>query len=218
MPKKKRFRIHAIKSFDNVSEHAEEWQGKWHSHVFHNDHPITLEVGCGKGEYTIAMASHYPQRNFIGIDLKGARLWVGAKKAQEMNLNNVFFIRGHVKNLAQMFLPNTIEEMWIPFPDPFPQKPRKRMIAPRALRVYQHILKPRANIFLKTDDNYLYHFAQESIKKVGGSIFHATEDLYSDTVDNEFAQHATTFEKNHIELGKKIKYIHFTLPEFDKDL
>lgn len=215
MPKKKQKRIRAVQRFENVTHDPAPYRGRWRSHVFKNESPITLELGCGKGEYTTAFAQTFPDRNFIGLDLKAARIWVGAKTAQDTGLDNAFFIVGNALDLPRMFAKGEIEEIWIPFPDPFYKKPRKRLMSPRYLHAYRDILTPDSFLHFKTDDPRLYHYATASIPRAEGWIHHAADDLYRSHIEDERVKLATTYESRHRALGKPIKYIRFSLPAHD---
>lgn len=215
MPKKKRKRIKAVRFFNNVTHDPQQYCGRWHQEVFKNNAPITLEIGCGKGEYTATYARFFPERNFIGLDLKAARIWVGARHSEQSGLSNAFFIVGHALDLNRMFAKGEVQEIWIPFPDPFYKKPRKRLLSPRYLHIYRDILQKDALVHFKTDDPRLYLFATSSIPRAEGWIHQATDDLYASGVMNERAKLATTYETRHRALGKTVKYICFSLPERD---
>jgi tRNA (guanine-N7-)-methyltransferase len=211
MAKRKRIRIDAVKSFPNVTHTGQAFKGRWHA-VFDNDHPITLELGCGKGDYTLALAEKHPERNFIGVDLKGARLWVAATKALDLDLKNVFYIRANALDLAEIFAANSIAQIWMPFPDPYPRKPRKRMVADRYLDVYKKICRPDARLHLKTDDDELCNFALENLKEYGCTIHQNIRDVHSSTDIDDDVKIKTYYEGRHIDAGLLIKYVQFTLP------
>ncbi|HNL83316.1 MAG TPA: tRNA (guanosine(46)-N7)-methyltransferase TrmB, partial [Chitinophagaceae bacterium] len=164
MGQKKLIRFNAIKTFNNVLEHPENMQGQWHK-FFKNNHTITLELACGKGEYTVGLARMYVNRNFIGIDIKGNRIWRGAKTAMDEGLNNVAFLRTEIDQITQYFSENEINEIWITFPDPQLRlsKAKKRLTHPKFLRLYQQILQPNGIIHLKTDSPNLYQFTKTVI-------------------------------------------------------
>lgn len=215
MPKKKTKRIHAVRHFENVTHHPEQYRGHWHSKIFRNKAPITLELGCGKGEYTTTYARSFPEQNFIGLDLKPARIWVGAKTAQETHLNNAFFIVGHALDLRRMFARGEIREIWIPFPDPFQKKPRKRLVSPQYLHIYRDILTSDSLLHFKTDDPRLYLYATAAIPRAEGWIHQATDDLDQSCINDDRAKLSTSYENRHRALGKRIKYICFSLPDRD---
>jgi len=209
--KKKKHRIQTLKTFPNVSEEPDTLKGKWHSEVFKNDQPITLELGCGKGDFIVELARMYPQRNFVGVDLKGARLFIGAQKGLTQELDNLFFIRFNILNLDEVFQPNDVSEAWITFPDPYPKKPRKRMTHQRFIEMYRRICVPNADFHLKTDDDELFAFSEVSVLENGCTIRQQSADLYSETEWDDKLYIQTTFEKRHLAEGKTIKYLHFQL-------
>lgn len=188
-------------------------KNNWNRDYFHNDHPITLELGCGKGEYTVNLAVMYPQRNFIGMDIKGARLWKGCKMVQEMKLENVGFIRSRIDYIEYFFGPGEVDEIWITFPDPQPQsnRKRKRLTSPLFLNRYRKFLKPGGIIHLKTDNSGLYQFTLDIIKEENHHLVFSTEDIYSLDELHEATAIQTFYEsifrKDHI----PIKYIEFKL-------
>lgn len=211
MAKRKRQRIEAIKHFDNVTEHPDRLKGKWASDVFHNNAPITMELGCGRGDFTLERARTQPERNFIGVDLKGPRLWAGATHAVAEGLHNVFFIRANILDLNHAFEPGDISEVWITFPDPYPKKPRKRMTAARYLDVYRQICTADAEFHLKTDDDGFYEFSLESLRQHHCRILQTIPDVYAQDRVNGWVKFQTPYEKQHLAEGKRIKYIHFSL-------
>ena len=214
MAQKKLKRFSEIKSFPNVLEYPENTKGKWNA-FFENNHPIVLELACGKGEYAIGLAGIYPQKNFIGVDIKGNRLWVGAKFALQNNLKNVAFLRTQIDKISEYFSKEEIEEIWITFPDPQLRfsKARKRLTHPAFLRLYQQIIKPGGKIHLKTDSPDLYYFTKTVI-----DFYHL--NLVAD-VDNVYEQENITtelgiqthYEKLDIAKSNCIFYLCFTLPE-----
>lgn len=188
-------------------------KGHWHDGYFRNTRPIVAELACGKGEYTVNLAKTFPGKNFIGIDIKGNRIWTGARQALDENLPNVAFVRTRVEQLTVFFKAKEISEIWITFPDPYPRKSkaRKRLTSPRYLDVYRKILPPGANIHLKTDDTKLFEFTLESLQ--GENI--KPEEVIWDVHDMEAPpvalQIITYYEHMHLEEGKKIKYLRFRL-------
>ena len=161
MGQKKLQRFEELKTFSNVLQFPENMPGKWNS-FFNNSHPIVLELACGKGEYAVSLGKMFPEKNFIGVDLKGNRIWVGAKKALENNLNNVAFLRTQIDKIADYFAKNEVSEIWITFPDPQLRnsKAKKRLTHPKFLRSYQQFLIPGGLIHLKTDSPNLYEFTK----------------------------------------------------------
>ena len=140
-------------------------KGKWREEVFQNDGPLVLEIGCGKGEYAVELGRMYPEKNFIGLDIKGARMWKGAKAASEAGMKNVAFVRMYAELLASVFAPGEVSEIWITFPDPQMAKARKRLTGTRFLSLYRKILAPGARIHLKTDSPFLYAYTMEVIRE-----------------------------------------------------
>lgn len=190
-------------------------KGKWAEKVFSNSFPITLELGCGKGEYTVGLAQNFPEKNFIGVDVKGNRLWTGAKFALENNLNNVAFLRTRIDFIEHCFTQNEVDEIWITFPDPQPQKPRARMrlTNPIFLERYRKILNPEGKIYLKTDSTFLYDYTLDVIKENNFNLFFSTNNLYQNCPQerNELITIKTYYEKLFTQKGENIKYIEFSL-------
>lgn len=201
-----------METFANVFQHDTTLQGKWHHDYFNNPHPITLELGCGRGEYTVNLARLFPKRNFIGIDIKGARLWRGAKTGIEENLKNVAFLRIQIENIATCFDKEEVAEIWITFPDPQPQlsRIRKRLTHPRFLESYKKILQPNGLIHLKTDNDRLYEYTLQVIKDWGLKLLKNTANLYESGLMNEVLAIQTTYEKTYRSQGKNINYLCFS--------
>jgi tRNA (guanine-N7-)-methyltransferase len=199
-----------------TGQHSEpvELKGKWAVHHFKNDHPITLELACGGGEYTIDLARRFPHRNFIGVDIKGARIWKGAKKALENQLHNAAFLRTRIEQIAFFFDPGEIDEIWITFPDPYLKKSKKnkRLTSARFIREYRKIVKQDGLIHLKTDEPNLYQFTLETLLDDSQcKIHYHNPDIYASTLIIPELEIKTYYEKMHLELGKSIKYIQFTV-------
>ena len=221
MAQKKLVRFAEVATFPNVPQYPLDMQGKWHS-FFQNKNPITLELACGKGEYAVGMGRLYPQRNFLGIDLKGNRIWVGAKKALNEGLKNVGFVRSHIDKIENYFAPGEVNEIWITFPDPQLRvsKARKRLTHPQFLRVYQSILKPGGYIHLKTDSPDLYDFTKLVAAMYGLNIVEDMEDAYSNPEISEELKIKTYYESLDIAQSNRVHYLKFTLPNeipLDKD-
>ncbi len=187
-----------------------EMKGHW-NRFFKNDNPITIELGCGKGEYTIGLAELYPNRNFIGIDLKGARLWVGATYAKEHQLKNVAFIRTRVDFINALFADNEVSEIWITFPDPQNKKRRKRLTFPRFLQLYASVLKEGSSVNLKTDSNKLYHYTKSVVEKNKLTLLKASEDIYNSEILNDELAIETFYESLFTAKGDNINFISFML-------
>lgn len=214
MAQKKLKRFGEIKTFSNVLESPENMKGKWNE-LFKNENEIILELACGKGEYTIGLSKLYPQKNFVGVDIKGNRIWVGAKFALENQLKNVAFLRIQIDKTNQYFNPNEIDEIWITFPDPQLRisKAKKRLTHPKFLRVYQQILKPNGKIHLKTDSRDLYEFTKLVIKLYNLTIISDIGDVYKSSLLSEGLAIKTHYENLNISKSNCIFYVCFSLPE-----
>ena len=213
MGQKKLVRFEELKTFDNVLEFPQNMQGRW-SEYFKNNNPIFLELACGKGEYAIGMGQLHPEKNFIGVDLKGNRIWVGAKKALHNNLHNVAFLRIQIDQISEYFSKNEVAEIWITFPDPQLRmsKAKKRLTHPKFLRLYQQFLVPGGLIHLKTDSPDLYDFTKLVIKMCG-CILHTDHDqVYNEPdIPNEL-KIKTHYESLDIAGSNRIHYLCFSLP------
>jgi tRNA (guanine-N7-)-methyltransferase len=190
--------------------------GRWQADFFHNDHPIVLEVGCGKGEYTVGLAQLHPEQNFLGLDIKGERIWRGSTRAEALGLRNVGFIRLLAHQLTEHFAPSELSEIWITFPDPRPRDRdiKRRLTAPRFLDMYQQLLAPGGVAQLKTDSEGLFEYTLEVLaERPGAKIDVATRDLYVETDPAFAAAQAiqTHFEGKYRAIGVPIKYVRFTL-------
>ncbi len=214
MGQKKLLRFAEIKTFPNVLQFPENIKGKWHDH-FENNRPITLELACGKCEYALGLALRFPQKNFLGIDIKGNRLWVGAKKALELQLSNVTFLRIQIDKITDYFEANEVEEIWITFPDPQLRfsKMKKRLTHPQFLRRFHQILKQGGYIHLKTDSPDLYHFTKEVCSMYRCSIHTDYNDLYQQENLTDVLKIKTHYENLDIAQSNRIHYICFSLPE-----
>ncbi|MGP8214338.1 MAG: tRNA (guanosine(46)-N7)-methyltransferase TrmB [Bacteroidia bacterium] len=194
-------------------------KGKWNEAYFKNNNPIILELGCGKGEYTIGLSRRFPGKNFIGMDIKGARLWRGAKIAVEEKMKNVAFVRNRIDFIESYFGPNEVSEIWIPFPDPYPRKGKaeKRLMSASFVKRYRNLTKPGAIIHLKTDNEDLYAFAMEQVKEHNYKLLAHSNDIYNDAAtlgEERFAlltQIQTYYESTFLKIGKKIHYVEFEI-------
>jgi len=186
-------------------------RSEWHDEFFRNKNPIVVELGCGKGEYTVGLAAKYPEKNFIGIDLKGARLWRGCKSVEEQKLKNAAFIRTRVDHLEKLFGYDEIDEIWITFPDPQPGKARKRLTSPFFFDKYRKILKNDGIIHLKTDNQNFFFYSLEMIRQEKHNLLFSTEDLYHSGLHEDATSIQTYYEKIWLEEEKKICYMRFTL-------
>lgn len=213
MGQKKLVRFAELLTFNNVLQHPQDVAGNWHAH-FGNNHSITLELACGKGEYTVSLARLYPQRNFIGVDIKGNRIWVGAKKAITENLKNVAFLRAQIEKITEFFAPEEVDEIWITFPDPQLRysKSKKRLTHPRFLRLYQKILTPGGIIHLKTDSPQLYRFTKEVLTRYNCTVLADITDVYAQEAVSDELSIKTHYEALDIAQSNRIHYLSFTLP------
>jgi tRNA (guanine-N7-)-methyltransferase len=213
-------------SFDNVIQPEigevagkdHPLKGKWNKELFRNENPIVLELGCGKGEYTVGLANNFNGKNFIGIDIKGARMWRGAKTANEQKLPNVAFLRTRIEFITSFFTEDEIDEIWITFPDPHPggRNANKRLTSPRFLNSYRLFLKDKGLIHLKTDNIELYEFTRKVLDYNNIETILSTDDLYSDD-SSRILSIKTHYEKIFLASGMKINYLSFIL-EKDKTI
>jgi len=205
-----------------ISDVPFEMRGKWHEMYFHNDHPIVLELGCGKGEYTVELAKLYPDRNFIGVDIKGARMWTGATQALNENLKNVAFLRTNIEIIDRFFGPDEVQEIWLTFSDPQMKNPRKRLTSTYFMNRYRHFLIDGGIIHLKTDSNFLFTYTSYMVDKNHLALLFRTEDLYGENGRSAMASLPDSFEKilsiqtyyekMWMERGLNIRYQMFRLP------
>jgi len=202
-------RFEDLKNFSNVYDGDLELPESWKNFVMDISGDLVLELGCGKGTYTTALAQIFPEYNYIGIDRKGERLWVGAKFAKTHNLENVLFLRGDVKDLPKYFEECTVYEIWITFPDPFPRKKqaKHRLTSPEFLKIYEKVLVPGGLLHLKTDDLDLFEYSLETIQKSGGKILKALANIYQEENLDPVLLIQTDFEKKHLAKEKKIYYL-----------
>jgi tRNA (guanine-N7-)-methyltransferase len=219
MGKDKIRRFAAIKTYSNVFEpvigETFYMKGKWKADYFKNEHPLVLELGCGKGEYSVGMARKFRYKNFIGVDIKGARMFIGATEAIEENLNNVGFLRTKIDFINDCFEANEIDEIWLTFSDPQPKKPNKRLSSAVFIDRYKKMLKPGALIHLKTDSDLLYDFTMEEIATHGYELLFSSNDLYAESTSNiseelsDILPIKTHYEKLFTAKGAIIKYCCF---------
>ena len=201
----------------SVVEHVPfEMQGHWHEQYFKNNNPIVLELGCGKGEYTVELAKQHPDMNFIGVDIKGARMWTGATLALNEGLRNVAFLRTNIEIIERFFSPDEVQEIWLTFSDPQMKNPRKRLTSSWFLNRYRKFLVDGGTIHLKTDSNFLFTYTQYLVEKNQLPVLLRTTDLYAEPLDSsEFSEAAsiqTYYESMWIARGLNIKYMKFRLP------
>lgn len=206
--RRKNIRIAELPSYPNVSFLVRE-QKEFIVPFFAAHTPLILELGCGKGKYTVALAEQNREKNFIGVDVKGERLWVGAKESQEKHLSNVAFVRGRVQYFLQFLSPKSVSEIWITFPDPFPRdkQAKHRLTSPIFLEMYKKILVSKGKVHLKTDDKNLFDYSLETFIEAGGKIVEKVEDIYGSGQMSPVLNIQTDFEKKHLTQGKKIYYV-----------
>ncbi len=192
-----------------------ENRGNWNKNFFGNSNDITLELGCGKGEYTVGLAKRFPHRNFVGIDIKGARIWQGLKNTDDGNLRNVAFIRSRINLIEHMFGKDEVSEIWITFPDPRsrPSDENRRLISPRYIERYYKVLKKGGIINLKTDNIVFFEYTQDIIRDMGHELLYHTYDVYGEENDEALTGIQTFYEKIWLANGTKIKYLKFRLAE-----
>jgi tRNA (guanine-N7-)-methyltransferase len=216
MAKDKLRRFAEFKSFPNCFDYPFHLKGKWNQEFFKNNNPIVLELGCGKGEYTVALSEAFPDKNFIGIDLKSNRMWVGAKMALERKLGNVGFIRMIIEKLHEHFEPGEVSEIWITFPDPFPKDrhEKHRLTHPRFLKIYKEVIATDGLLNFKTDDDGLFNYTEALFKEIGIHPIELVRDVHGTNEANEHVRNITThYEKLFRGRGRTIKYMKFKLPE-----
>ena len=224
MGKGKLAKFAEMETFENVFQYPFsvvdnvpfEMKGKWNEMYFHNDNPIVLELGCGKGEYAVELAKLYPEMNFIGVDIKGARMWTGAKKALEEGQKNVAFLRTNIEIIDRFFADDEVAEIWLTFSDPQMKNPHKRLTSTFFMERYRRFMKDGGIIHLKTDSNFLYTYTDYMVKKNSLPVLFQTSDLYHDEsiddVTRKILSIQTYYEKMWIERGLNIKYLKFQLP------
>lgn len=187
-------------------------RSKWHNEFFGNNNPIVLELGCGKGEYTVGLARRYKDKNFIGVDIKGSRMWTGATQARAEGLDNVAFLRTNIELIDRFFIPGEVSEIWITFPDPQMKKARKRLTSTRFLELYRKITADKALIHLKSDSPFLYTYTHHLVKENNLPVEIDTDDLYHSGLADDILNIRTFYEQQWLARGLTIKYIKFELP------
>ena len=214
MAQKKLYRFAQLKTFPNVLENPGDMPGKWKD-FFKNDNPVILELACGRGEYTIGLAQLYPDKNFIGIDIKGNRMYIGARKALDTGLRNAGFLRSQIEKVTDYFDRGEVDEIWITFPDPQlrTSKAKKRLTHPRFLRLYSQILRAGGIIHLKTDSPDLFNFTRMVIEMYGLKKISEIDDVYGDPASTAELKIKTHYEGMDIAGSNKIYYLQFSLPD-----
>jgi len=220
--KNKLKRFSENETFDNVFQPTREevvsdqfpLKGKWNKEFFKNDNPIVLELGCGKGEYSVGLAERFPEKNFIGIDIKGARFWRGAKTAVETGMNNVAFVRTQIELIHHIFTQNEVSEIWITFPDPQIKykRTKHRMTNAAFLDNYKKILKPNGLMHLKTDSEFMHGYTLGLLHGLGYEVLYANHNIYkNEGAPAEVTGIQTFYESQYLEVNKSITYIQFRI-------
>ncbi len=199
-------------TFQTLKTEVFPLKGKWNTH-FGNNNDIVLELGCGKGEYTVGLARLFPEKNFIGIDIKGARMWKGATEALQDSIENVAFLRTHIELINNFFAENEVSEIWITFPDPQMKKTNKRLTSTGFMKEYARIMKPDGIIHLKTDSNFLYTYTKAMIEENKLDVLVNTDDLYQSEIDDKILNIQTFYEQQWRSRGLNIKYVKFLCPK-----
>ena len=190
-----------------------EMQGKWNKEFFKNDNPIVLELGCGRGEYTVGLARRYADKNFIGVDIKGARMWTGATEALNEGLKNAAFLRTNIDIIDRFFAPGEVSEIWLTFSDPQMKKATKRLTSTYFMERYRKFLKNEGIVHLKTDSNFMFTYTRYMIERNRLPVDVMTEDLYHSGMADEILSIKTYYEQQRLDRGLNIKYIKFHLPQ-----
>lgn len=203
--------VFQVSSREIISRNSFDFKGKWNELFFQNENPIVLELGCGKGEYTVGLASLFPDKNFIGVDIKGARMWTGAKDSFQKGMKNVAFLRTNIEMIHHFFGLDEISEIWLTFPDPQMKKVTKRLTATNFMQLYQLFVKENGIIHLKTDSNFMFTYTREMVKANHYPVVVSTDDLYASVSGDPILEIKTYYEQQWLERGIAIKYIKFLL-------
>lgn len=188
-----------------------QMKGKWNKEFFKNDNPIVLELGCGRGEYTVGLGKLYPHKNFIGVDIKGSRMWTGATQALKENMTNVAFLRTNIEIIDRMFAENEVSEIWLTFSDPQMKKATKRLTSTYFMNRYRKFLVPDGIIHLKTDSNFMFTYTKYMVQENNLPVDFMTEDLYGSGLVDEILGIRTYYEQQWLDRGLNIKYLKFHL-------
>ena len=189
-----------------------EMQGAWNERFFKNDHPIVLELGCGRGEYTVGLGRLFPEKNFIGVDIKGARMWSGAKESAETGMTNVAFLRTNIEIIDRFFAPGEVSEIWLTFSDPQMKKATKRLTSTYFMERYRRFLVDNGLIHLKTDSNFMFTYTRYMVEHNHLPVEVLTDDLYHSGLADEILSIRTYYEQQWLDRGLNIKYLRFRLP------
>lgn len=213
MPRKILKHIREVGKMGNVHEVTSGMAGRWHEKHFSNEAPITLEMGCAHGDYTLALAERFPDQNFIGLDKKGGRLWSAARKALDQDLKNAAFVRGMAEKLEECFAEDEIDTIWITFPDPFskPSKANKRLLSPKFLEIYRRILKPGGTIHFKTDNLPLFEYCLQFVEAERCLVKEVIRDLHAQKQIDDILKITTFYERKFMAEGRPIYYLEVSL-------
>lgn len=198
--------------FSVVDEVPFEMRGAWNERFFKNDHPIVLELGCGRGEYTVGLGRLFPEKNFIGVDIKGARMWSGAKESAETGMTNVAFLRTNIEIIDRFFAPGEVSEIWLTFSDPQMKKATKRLTSTYFMERYRRFLVDNGLIHLKTDSNFMFTYTRYMVEHNHLPVDVLTDDLYHSGLADEILSIRTYYEQQWLDRGLNIKYLRFRLP------
>jgi len=202
-------------SYKKLQAEEFKYKGKWSKAFFGNNKPVILELGCGKGEYTVKLAKHFPEFNFIGIDIKGSRMWQGATQAKEMGLNNAGFLRTNIENIKLFFGDGEISEIWLTFPDPQMKKTRKRLTAVNFIEKYRQLMILNGIVHLKSDSNFMYKYTEAMVAENRLEVIRQTDDLYHSDLLDHILSIQTYYERQWLDRGLSIKYLSFRLNHRD---
>lgn len=208
------YRYATVGTLDNVVELNPTFKGRWAKDFFGNTHPIILELACGKGHYTLELARRNPDKNYIGVDIKGERIFVGARTGLEEKISNAGFLRTQIEDLHHYFEPGEVAEIWITFPDPYLRKPDKRLTSTRFLDIYKSIVAPGSHIHLKTDDPTLHESTLRTLEKHSIPVLEHVSDVYASPIDDSILFIQTHYEKLHLKAGRTIRYLNFNLDPY----
>ena len=199
--------------FSVADEVPFEMKGRWNEQFFHNDHPIVLELGCGRGEYTVGLARLFPDKNFIGVDIKGARMWSGATESLHEGLKNVAFLRTNIEIIDRFFAPEEVDEIWLTFSDPQMKKATKRLTSTYFMSRYRRFLTDNGLIHLKTDSNFMFTYTKYMVEHNHLPVEFSTDDLYHCGLVDNILSIRTYYEQQWLDRGLNIKYLKFHLPQ-----